>query len=490
MGVFVRIGFAGARFPTRSPHAPEFIHSFMTGVRDYQYYDFTVSLCTTCLQRIDAKILFVGDQVIMQKRCPEHGLERVVIADDIEYYKRAREQFIKPSEMPDVFQTATEKGCPYDCGLCPDHEQHSCVTLIEVCERCDLSCPVCYASSGPKVGGFHSMEVIERMLDAAVASEGQPDIVQISGGEPTLHPEFFAILDAARRRPIRHLMVNTNGLRIARDPEFAAKLAGYMPGFEVYLQFDSFQAATLQELRGADLRQTRLQALERLNELGISTTLVVTLVQGLNDHEIGDILDFAVQQPAVRGVTFQPMQNAGRVDQVDASKARLTLTGVRRKILEQTDLFQPADILPVPCHPDCIAMAYALKTDHGVVPLTGMIDPQILLEGGSNTISFERDPALKAKLFAALSTGHSPSSGADSLADLLCCLPKVELPEELSYNNLFRVIIMRFQDAADFDIRSIKKSCVHMVHPQDLRIIPLETYNLFYRNTLPAPLSV
>ncbi len=462
----------------------------MTGVRDYQYYDFTISLCTTCKRRVDAKIVFRGDHVYLEKRCPEHGREQVLIADDVDYYKRAREFFVKPSEMPDVFQTSIEVGCPFDCGLCPDHEQHSCVTLIEVGERCDLSCPVCFAASGPQVGGFHSLEVIERMLDAAVASEGEPDIVQISGGEPTLHPEFFAILDAARQRPIRHLMVNTNGLRIARDAAFAERLASYMPGFEIYLQFDSFAEQTLRTMRGADLRPTRHAALERLNQHGISTTLVATLVNGLNDHEIGDILDFALKQPAVRGVTFQPMQDAGRVDKVNATGERLTLTGVRRRILEQSDLFQAADILPVPCHPDCIAMAYALKTDQGAIPLTGMIDPQLLLDGGGNTISFERDPELKAKLFAALSSGHSPSSSADSLADLLCCLPQIELPDHLGYQDLFRVIIMRFQDAQDFDVRSIKKSCVHVVHPEDLRIIPLETYNLFYRNTLEAPILV
>jgi uncharacterized radical SAM superfamily Fe-S cluster-containing enzyme len=479
----------------------------MTGVRNYQYYDFTVSLCTQCQRRVDAKILFKDGNVYMDKRCPEHGSERVLIADDVEYYKRAREQFVKPSEMPNRFQTEIKHGCPFDCGLCPDHEQHSCVTLIEVGERCDLSCPLCYANSGPKVGGFHSMETIERMLDAAVASEGEPDIVQISGGEPTIHPQFFEILDAARARPIRHLMVNTNGVRIARDADFAARLADYMPGFEIYLQFDSFEQNTLQQMRGADLRSTRVQALERLNDLGISTTLVVTLVKGLNDHEVGKILDYALQQPAVRGVTFQPMQDAGRVDDVkkvagagcaeeakllgesNSDESRLTLTGVRRRILEQSDLFAPADILPVPCHPDCIAMAYALKTDGKAIPLTGMIDPQVFLEGG-NTISFERDPELKEKLFAALSTAHSPVSGAASLADLLCCLPKVELPEQVGYENLFRVIIMRFQDAQDFDVRSIKKSCVHVVHPQDMRIIPLETYNLFYRNTLESPLSV
>lgn len=460
----------------------------MTGIRPYQYYDFTVSLCSTCKRRVDAKIYFQNECVWLQKRCPQHGLHKVKLADDIDYYKSAREFFIKPSEMPDVFQTAIEHGCPHDCGLCPDHEQHSCVTLIEVGERCDLSCPVCFAQSGPKVGGFHPLSKIERMLDAAVASEGEPDIVQISGGEPTIHPQFFSILDAAKQRPIRHLMVNTNGMRIARDAAFAERMAGYKPGFEIYLQFDSFEEGALNTLRGEDLRESRMQAIERLNELEISTTLVVTLAAGVNDHEIGRIIDFGLQQPAVRGVTFQPMQAAGRTNLPEPEA--LTLTGVRNRILEQSTVFQPEDIMPVPCHPDCIAMAYALKTAQGPVALTGMIDPKILLEGGRNTISFERDLDLREKLFAALSTGHSPESGAQSFSELLCCLPKVELPAAVDYSDLFRVIIMRFQDATDFDVRSIKKSCVHVVHPHDFRMIPLETYNLFYRQQVMEPLTV
>ena len=476
----------------------------MTRVRDYQYYDQTTSICTTCMRRVDAKVLFKDQRVYLEKRCPDHGKSRVMIAEDVEYYRRAREVFLKPSEMPDHFHTPVKYGCPYDCGLCPDHEQHSCVTLIEIGERCDLSCPLCYASSGPKVGGFHSLAKVEAMLDAAVASEGEPDVVQISGGEPTIHPQFFEILDAAKARPIRHLMVNTNGTRIARDREFVKRLATYMPGFEVYLQFDSLEAGALTKIRGEDLTEARKKALEHLNEFNISTTLVCALVEGENDHELGAIIDFALQQPCVRGVTFQPMQDAGRTEGLGANakntksageeprkanrtkphESRLTLTGVRNRILEQSNVFSPADILPVPCHPDCIAMGYALKLPSGVTPLTGLVDPQLIIEGASNTISFETDSALQEKLFASLSTGHSPSSSAQSLKELLCCLPKAEVPTSLGYENLFRVIIMRFQDALDFDLRSIKKSCVHVVHPEDHRMIPLETYNMFYRGKL------
>ena len=307
--------------------------------------------------------------------------------------------------------------------------------------------------------------------------------MQISGGEPTVHPDFFAILDRAKQAPIRHLMVNTNGLRIAHDEEFAKRLAGYMPDFEVYLQFDSLQAGPLLALRGADLRDVHARALERLNRLGISTTLVVTLKKGLNDAEIGRILDFAVTQPSVRGVTFQPIQAAGRLERFDPATDRLTLTEVRRRILEQTTLFRPEDLLPVPCHPDSLAMAYALKIDGKLIPLTGLIDPKVLIEGGRNTIVYEGDDAVREGVFRLFATNHSSESSAQSLRDLLCCLPRLDAPGDIGYRNIFRVLIMQFIDAYSFDVRSVKKTCVHIVHP-DGRLIPFDTYNLFYRDGL------
>jgi uncharacterized radical SAM superfamily Fe-S cluster-containing enzyme len=352
---------------------------------------------------------------------------------------------------------------------------------VEVTDHCNLQCPICYAESSPKRTSWRSLTEIGRMLDAVVRNEGEPDIVQISGGEPTLHPQFFEILDMAKARPIRHLMVNTNGIRIAQDREFVRRLAEYMPGFEIYLQFDSLEKEALMELRGADLREIRRKAVEHLNEFNISTTLVVTLKKGVNDGEIGRVIQYGLEQPAVRGVTFQPIQAAGRTEAFDPSRDRLTLSEVRQRIVEQSGVFAAEDIIPVPCHPDCLAMGYALKLNGSVTPLTGLIDPQILLEGGRNTIVFEQDQSLKERIFHLFSTSHSPQSSALSLKSLLCCLPQVALPDAIGYENVFRVIIMQFLDPYNFDVRSVKKSCVHIVHP-DGRIIPFDTYNLFYRD--------
>lgn len=455
--------------------------------RDYIFYDFTLSLCDVCLERVEAKVIFQDEKVWMTKRCPAHGARRDLIATDIEYYKKCRD-FLKPGDLPRRFNTPSLYGCPYDCGLCPDHEQHSCLTLLEVTDRCNLSCPTCYTESGPSAGRHRDLDEIDRMLEAVVANEGRPDIVQISGGEPTVHPRFFEILDLAKTKPIRHLMVNTNGVRIAQEADFARRLAGYAPNFEIYLQFDSFEDAALQRLRGAPLAEIRRRALERLNEAGLSTTLVVTLAKGLNDGEIGKILDFAVRQPCVRGVTFQPTQVAGRVEGFDPALHRLTLTEVRSAILEQSRLFAPADLIPVPCNPDALCMGYALKVNGEAIPLTRYIDPDDLLKGEGNTIVYERDAALKEKIIRLFSTSQSAETASLELQSLLCCLPKVAVPKEIGYENVFRVIIMQFLDAYNFDVRSVKRSCVHIVDGRG-RLIPFDTMNLFYRPGLEGRLE-
>jgi 7,8-dihydro-6-hydroxymethylpterin dimethyltransferase len=448
-------------------------------VRKYTYYDYTISLCPECLKRIDAKIVFEDNNVYMLKRCPEHGNSKVLIADDIAYYKNIR-NYNKPSETPYKFNTQTHYGCPYDCGLCPDHEQHSCLTIVEVTDRCNLTCPTCYAGSSPTHGRHRTLEEVKTMLDTIVANEKEPDVVQISGGEPTLHPQFFEILDYAKTLPIKHLMVNTNGLEIAKDFEFAKRLKSYAPDFEIYLQFDSFKEEALFSLRGANLKKIREKAIEHLNQLNLSTTLVVTLQKGLNDDEIGKIIEYALEQPCVRGVTFQPTQIAGRLENFNHATDRITLTEVRRKILEQTDIFSPDDLIPVPCNPDALVMGYVLKLGGNHIPLTRYINPTDLLDNSKNTIVYEQDEALHQKMFEIFSTGTSTDQASSKLHTLLCCLPAIDAPN-LGYDNLFRIIIMQFIDAHNFDVRAIKKSCVHIVN-KDNKIIPFETMNLFYRD--------
>src|SRR5271166_2756858 len=148
-------------------------------LRPYLFYDIAISICSICYRRVDAKIVFEDGKVWMLKRCPQHGHARVLVADDVDYYRRSREVFIKTPEQPMVYNTPVKYGCPYDCGLCPDHEQHSCLSLVEINETCNLTCPTCFAGSSPALSGHLPLATIERMLDTLVASEGEPDLLQI-----------------------------------------------------------------------------------------------------------------------------------------------------------------------------------------------------------------------------------------------------------------------------------------------------------------------
>lgn len=448
-------------------------------VRNYTYYDYTISLCPECLKRVGAKIIIQDEKVWMTKRCPDHGSFKTLMATDADYYKNIR-NYNKASETPLHFGTDVNYGCPYDCGLCVDHEQHSCLSIVEITDRCNLSCPTCYAMSSPHYGNHRSLEEIEKMLDILVENEGEPDVVQISGGEPTIHPEFFKILDIAKTKPIKHLMVNTNGIRIANDPGFAEELVEYMPEFEIYLQFDSFKPEVLQDFRGKDLTEVRMKALQKLNELNLSTTLVVVLEKGKNDDEIGKIIEFALRQKCVRGITFQPVEIAGRNDK-NSHLHKMTLTEVRSEILSQFPLLNSDDIIPVPCNPDALAMGYILKLEGETLPLTRYINPADLLNNQTrNTIVYEQETGLHLQLLDIFSTGISVDKVKPKVNQLLCCLPEVCAPT-LDYDNLFRIIIMNFMDAYDFDVRAVKKSCVHIVN-KDLKLIPFETVNLFYRD--------
>ena len=446
----------------------------------YVFEGQTTSLCGECLRLVPAKIVVQDGKVFYRKRCPAHGAQQVLVSTDAAYWRLCRD-YLKPGDRPLVLQTHTERGCPYDCGLCPDHEQHSCLALIDVNEACNLSCPVCFSDSSPQRSLHRPLAEVERMMDALVASEGEPDLLQISGGEPTIHPRIMEILAAAKRRPIRHVMLNTNGIRIAEDPEFVKRLADLRPGFEVYLQFDSLRPEAHLNLRGADLSRIRRQALENLERAGISTTLVVVVKQGVNDDEIPAIIDHALEWRCVRGVVFQPVQDAGRNEGFDASRDRFPLSAIRRRIVDSGGPFGAGDIIPLPCNPESIAIGYALRKGTRIAPVTSFFPRELLVESLPNAITFEKYPDLHKRVLEFFSLATAECNNERKLAELLCCLPEVPLPAGLGYEDTFRVVIVEFMDAHNFCIGRVKRSCIHFVTPAG-KIIPFETYNLFYRD--------
>lgn len=449
-------------------------------ISPYIFHGQTTSLCSQCLKLVPAKIIFDDGNVYYLKRCKTHGIEKALISTDIPYYKVAQD-YIKPGDRPHVFQTRTEEGCPYDCGLCPDHEQHSCLGLIDVNEACNLSCPVCFADSSTAKTSHRPLGEIERMMDALVASEGEADLLQISGGEPTIHPQIIEILEAAKRRPIRHVMLNTNGIRIAQDEIFVEQLKAFKPGFEVYLQFDSLRASVLKNLRGADLTRIRKEALDALEKANISTTLVVVVKRGQNDDELEEIINHALKYKCVRGITFQPIQDAGRNEGFDPAKDRFVLSDIRRAIINAGTAFGEGDIIPLPCNPESISIGYALRSGDKIAPITSFFPKEMLVEALPNAITFEKYPDLHKQILNFFSLATVECNNPERLDALLCCLPQVPVPEDMGYENIFRIAIVEFLDPHNFCISRVKRSCVHFVTPAG-QIIPFDTYNLFYRD--------
>ena len=267
---------------------------------------------------------------------------------------------------------------------------------------------------------------------------------------------------------------------IANDHDFVTQLAQLKPGFEVYLQFDSLQADALKNLRGVDARNTHKKALQQLEKHNISTTLVCVVRKGINDHEIGDIIKYAQQWKCVRGITFQPVQDAGRNDG-DKPDYRITLSEIRQHIIDADNTFDDEDMIPLPCHPENISIGYGLKIGDGIQPVTGLLPREELLKAADNTITFEKNESLQNAFYKLYSLDACGEQTSENLQTMLCCLPKVEGSAELSYQNVFRIVIMAFMDKYDFDIGSIKRSCAHFVEP-DGKIYPFETWNLFYRS--------
>ncbi len=449
--------------------------------RDYVYYEFTNSLCNECDTTIPAKIVFQDGKVYLLKRCPIHGEQRELLEHDIEYYKNKR-RFDKPGTVSRV-QTEVKNGCPFDCGLCPDHDQHSCISLIEITNRCNMNCAMCYANSG--AGEDLALDDVLRMIEfGAEAEGGRGEILQISGGEPTLHKDILKIVEAAREK-YQYVMINTNGIRIAEDEDFVRALSRFVGGFEIYLQFDSFEDAVYQKMRGRALRDVKRKAIENLNKYHIPVTLVLTVERGVNDGEIGKIISFGLETGGVRGVNIQPVAFFGRKEGNADRSDRVTLTNVIGLIEEQTKkMLTKEDFFPLPCNVERVALTYLYKTKEGFIPIARSNRIKEYLPYVSNTFAFKVEDALangKELLFGCC------CNPLNFLKDFKRFVPKdfmswdIAKRSEYVSSNTFRITITSFVDRYNFDMKSMQKECVHVI-TKGLRRIPFSAYNMIHRS--------
>ena len=450
----------------------------------------THSVCPRCGAVLDAELVVRSGRVVLGRTCPDHGRFEAVVYGDAERYIEIQ-RFDKPGERPLERQTEVERGCPHDCGICPDHAQHTCLGIIEVNTACNLDCPICFAESGTghqDHGYALSLEQVESMLDSFVRAEGEPESVQLSGGEPSIHPQILDMLAAAKRRGIKLVMLNTNGIRLARDPRFAPALADI--GVHVYLQLDGFDDATQVAIRGRPLTAEKLRALERCEEAGVSVSLAAAIERGLNEHEIGPILRFGVEHPAVTGVFFQPVTHSGRF-RVDSDPLdKLTNSDVIDAVCEQLpEWFRLDDFVPVPCcSPSCRSATFALYDGEDLVPLPRLVDVEQYLDYVTNRAVPDVDvrEALEGLWSAKAAGGSAPV--AERLDCVACATGMPPELREVAARG-FMVVVQDFQDPYTVDVSKLRKCCVSEIVP-DGRLIPFCAYNsVGYREQVRRELS-
>jgi len=450
-------------------------------VRDHIFHELTRSLCPQCRRVVDAQVLIRKGAVYLRKCCPEHGWYEALVSSDANWYLNSL-KYNKPGAIPCQFATAMKQGCPFDCGLCPEHRQHTCIGIIEITTRCNLGCSICFADAGS--GYDLSLAQVEAILDRQLDTEGGLEIIQISGGEPTIHPQFLDILAAVKKRGIQHVMLNTNGLLLAQDRDFVRQLVPYKP--IIYLQFDGLNSQTYQILRGRDLSAIKHQALDNLAQAGLYAILVPTVVHGVNDAEIGDILRYGLEHPAVLGINYQPVTFAGRCLINSDPLHRMTVPDILHGLERQTmGLFRVSDFRPVPCpHPICSACTYAFVDNGQVIPIPRLLNVDDYLDFVSNRSL----PHLSAELQSALEVLWSMAAvmGSNKTADALTrvtCDGSVALSPkpELTPEHFFAIQLHGFMDEHSFDVERLTKCCVHQLLP-DGRAVPFCAYNnLGYR---------
>jgi hypothetical protein len=463
------------------------------------FHSFSRGLCPSCKRPVDGARIIRGGKVYLRKQCPEHGQSEALISGDADWFLKSL-TYIKEGSVPLQHSTAVDKGCPDDCGLCPDHEQHSCLPIIEITNHCNLECPICIVQN--RHNYTMSREEFGGILDGLVAKEGVLETINLSGGEPTLHPDFMHFLDmATARTEISRVSISTNGLRCATDYAFCEELARRK--VYVSLQLDALSNPALRVLRGpGDQRSVKEKALANLEKAGVRTTIVSTIAKGVNDDRIGECIKLLYERDFILSLTFQPAAYTGYGGAHFAPHDPMnvvTIPDIVHAAEEQTGgLLRSSDFLPLPCsHPGCFGLTYLLKTDTGYVPFPRFIDLHHYLEILANRGTIRADETFEDAIRSTIDEMWTSAGQVPDSAKILKSLRKAIFqmyPEDraLALEERMRIgegmvktiFVHAFMDVNTFEVDRIKKCCTHYAMP-DGRLMPGCAYNLLYRDKDP-----
>ncbi len=482
----------------------------------------TSSLCPECKKLITARIFAENGKVMIEKTCNEHGYFKDVYWSDVELYLKA-EKFAYDGFCVSNPKIKARKECPYECGLCDLHLSHTVLANIDLTNRCNLACPICFASAATAGYVYEpSYEQVVKMLKLLRNNKPVPcPSVQFAGGEPTLHPQFFDIIASAKDLGFSQIQVATNGLKLV-ELSFCQKMKD--SGMStVYLQFDGFREDIYAKVRGRKLLDIKLKAVEncrRTKPNPLSTVLVPTIVRNVNDDQVGEILRFAIKNSdVIRGVNYQPVSFAGRIDQKERESQRFTLPDLVDRLVKQTDFLKKEDFYPVPvvapvselisilagepkiaftAHPHC-GLATFLYVENGkATPITRFVDVEGLFAKMLQISNKIERVGFIVRAVGKLKSKQARQKSIEknfkkyfgefiyedklpktlNVTELLSDLFSEQSKESLGRFTWKTLMVggMHFQDDYNYDIERVKRCVIHYATPDD-KIIPFCAYN-------------
>ncbi len=447
----------------------------------------TTSRCPVCADPIAADVIRKSvdgrEQVFLRKSCATHGDFESLISSDARFYWLSTGSENGGGCCGDNSDCCAEPAAGDQIGFLgrnarmeltpndptPFNKLSTCLALIEIVDSCNLACPTCFADSpvgtGDKIKA-PSLENLKTRIQGVIDRKGKIEILQLSGGEPTLHPEFFALLEWCHDNPgIDYVLVNTNGVRLAKDSKFAAELGRRMEygHFQLYLQFDGTGEGGHHELRGGDLRDMKIRAIERAGEYNIPLTLAMTVIPD-NLAQLWDTVAFGLKYDHIRGVSFQPMFGTGRANGGEALN-RLNTADIIVGLVEQAaGSLSFEDFTPLPCgDPNCATVGYLLKTEDGARSISEFVDFKTLQGFLGDRIRYSLDDLEQC------------GCESEPLGQLLHDL-------EMDETSTFRLFIKPFMDAENWDQDRIDRCCTHVIRPDGV----LDSFCRYYLNGGPA----
>ncbi len=456
------------------------------------YYSFTKSLCKTCKGPVDAKIVFRDEQVWFDKFCPEHGHQEALVSSSSEWYVDSL-SFLAPNTPPKRVMKEVATGCPFDCGPCASHQQKVYLPVIPITSSCNLDCPICYTVNNNDNAHYLSKEAMQKIIDHLLEDHQELDIINFTGGEPTLHPQLPEFLEMCRAAGIRRLTISTNGLKLMNE-EYVKKLAAL--DARIVLSLDTFDPEVDKIMLGANTVKAKLKALEYLEKYDVTTTILPAVATGLNDKDIPRLFELMLSKPHICSLEMHTLTFTGQGGVGFMRTARITIPDLHKKIAEASaGLIAWKDFVPSPlAHPHCYSICYLLLLDGGgYVPFARLVSRQKLYELLQDSLYIEPRERLE-EVFREMmdSLWSNPEQITEServLATLKRLLTQM-FPsgkplsilerQKIAERSAKAIYIHSHMDEETFDVSRIMKCCVG-VPETDGTNIPTCSYNVLYR---------